>query len=57
MSRGNLLTNDGIVWSFVDVYLSPVGIVLRHIGISENSFNGAFRYARIAIDARVGIDI
>jgi hypothetical protein len=52
-----LLTYDRIVWSFVDIDLGPVGIVLRHIGVRENCFHRTFRYAGVTINASVGINV
>jgi hypothetical protein len=34
-----------------------VSILLRHISISEDSFYRALRYARIAIDTSIGVDV
>ena len=54
---GNLLADNRVLWSFVDVDLGPVCVVFRHVGIGKNRFDGTFRNARIAIDASVGIDV
>lgn len=51
------MTDDRIVRSFVNIDLRPVGIVLRNIGVSEDSFYRTFRYAGIAINASVGINV
>ncbi|MND00778.1 hypothetical protein D3C83_195090 [compost metagenome] len=51
------MADDRILRSFVYVDLSPVSIVFRYVGIGENGFYGTFRNTRIAIDARVGIDV
>ena len=34
-----------------------MSIVLRHVGVGEDCFDGTFRYARVAIDTGVGVDI
>lgn len=34
-----------------------MSVVLRHVRISKDCFNRAFRYARITINASVGIDV
>lgn len=52
-----LLTYDGIVWSLVDIDLSPVRIVFRHIGVGEDGFHRTFRHAGITINASVGINV
>ena len=54
---GNLLTDNGILWSLVDIYLGPVSVVLRYVGISENCFYGTFGNTCVAIDASVGINV
>ena len=51
------MTYDRIVRSFVDIDLSPVCIVLRHIGVCENGFHRTFRHAGITINASVGINV
>src|SRR3989442_1564042 len=57
MQRGNLLTDDGIVRRLVDINLSPVRVLLRHVVVREDGFNRTFRDARIAIDAGISVDI
>src|SRR5678815_1604773 len=54
---GNLLTDDRILRSFVYVDLGPMSVVLRHISIGEDCFDGTLRHTRIAVDASVGIDV
>jgi hypothetical protein len=34
-----------------------MSVVLRHISIGEDCFDGTLRHARIAIDASVGVDV
>jgi hypothetical protein len=53
----NLLTDDWILGSFVDIDLGPMSVVFRHISIGKNCFDGTLGNARIAIDAGVGIDV
>ena len=53
----NLLADNGILRSLVDIYLGPVSVVFRHVGVGKNSFYGTFRNTRVAIDARVGINV
>src|SRR5215813_11550113 len=48
---GNLLTDDRIVRSFVYVDLGPMSVVLRHISIGKNCFDGTLRHTCIAVDA------
>jgi hypothetical protein len=55
MQGGNLLTDDWILRSFVDIDLCPMGVVLRYIGISKNRFNGTFRNACVTINASVRV--
>ena len=57
MQGRNLLADDWVIWSFVDVDLSPMSVVFRHISIGKNCFDGTFGNTRIAIDAGVGIDV
>src|SRR5437867_13169330 len=57
MQRGDLLTDDRIVWSLVDIDLRPVLILFRHRVVGEDRFHRTFGYAGITIDARVGVDI
>ena len=51
------MADDRILRSFVYVDLGPMSVVLRHISIGEDCFDGTLRHARIAIDAGVGIDV
>jgi hypothetical protein len=53
----NLLADDWILWSFVDVDLGPMSVVFRHISIGKNCFDGTLGNARIAIYASVGVDV
>jgi hypothetical protein len=57
VQRRNLLTDDRILGSFVDVDLRPMSVILRNIRVSENRFYRTLRHARIAIDASIGIDV
>ena len=57
MQGGNLLADDRILRSFVYVDLGPMSVVLRHISVSEDCFDGTFRHARIAVNASVGVDV
>ena len=53
----DLLADNRILGSFVDVDLRPVCVILGHVSVGENCFDRALRYARITIDASVGIDV
>ena len=55
MQRRNLLTYDRILWSFVNIDLSPMSVVFGHICIGKNCFDRTFGDTRIAIDASVGV--
>ena len=55
MQRRNLLTYDRILWSFFDIDLGPVSVILRNVGIGKNCFHGTFGNTRIAIDAGVSV--
>jgi hypothetical protein len=57
MQGRNLLADDWIVRRLVNVDLSPVGVLIRDGGIREDRLHGAFRHARVAIYAGVGVDI
>jgi len=57
MKSGDLLTDDWILWRFINIYLRPVRIILGHVRVSENRFDRAFRHARVAIDASIRIDV
>jgi len=57
MQRGNLLTDDRIIRSLVDVDLGPVLMLLRHVIVGKDCFDRAFRHARVAIDTGIGVDI
>jgi hypothetical protein len=57
MQGGYFLANDRIVWSFVNIDLRPVSIVFRDVGVREDGFHRTFRYAGIAINASVGINV
>jgi len=57
MESRDLLADNGIVWSFININLGPVRILLRHIRISKDSFNRTFRNAGVTIDAGVSIDV
>jgi hypothetical protein len=54
---GNFLTDYRIVGGFIDIDLRPVLILFRHVVVGEDCFDRTLRYTRIAIDARVGINI
>ena len=54
---GNLRANHRIVRSLVDIDLGPVGIVFGYVVIGKDSFHRTLRYAGIAIDAGVGINV
>ena len=51
------MTDDRVVWSFVNIDLRPVSIVFRHVGIRKDCFHRTLRYAGIAVDAGVGINV
>ena len=53
----NLRANHRIVRSFVDIDLGPVGVVFRYVVICKDSFHRTFRYAGIAIDTGVGVNV
>src|SRR5262249_47914094 len=55
--RGNLLADDRIIWRFVDIGLSPVGLIFRYVVVGEDRFDGTFRNACVAIDAGVSVDV
>jgi hypothetical protein len=57
VQRGDLLTKNRIVRGFIDIDLRPVRIVLRHIVVGEYGFDWTLGNARVAIDARIGVDI
>ena len=51
------MTDHWIVWCFVDIDLSPMRIILRHVSVGEDRFHRTLRYTGIAVDAGVGIDV
>jgi hypothetical protein len=55
MERGYLLADNRIVWSFVNIDLRPMGIVLRNVCVGKDCFHRTFRHASIAIDTSVGV--
>jgi hypothetical protein len=57
MKSRNLLTYDRILWSFIDIDLGPMSVVLGNVIIGEDCFHGTFRNTSVAIDAGVGIDV
>src|SRR5688572_9679817 len=57
MKGGNFLADYWIVRSFVDIDLSPMSIVLWHVGVGEDRFNRALGDTRIAVDAGVSINV
>ena len=57
MKGGNLLANDWILRSFVNIYLSPMLILLGHVGVREDRFDRTLRHAGIAIDAGLSVDV
>src|SRR5678809_557366 len=50
---GNLLTDDRIIRSFVYVDLGPMSVVLRHISIGKDCFDGTLRHTGIAVDTSI----
>ena len=56
MQRGNLLTDDRIIRSFVDIDLGPVLELLGNVIVGKDCFDGAFRQACVTVDTCVGID-
>src|SRR5687768_17990602 len=54
---GNFLADDWVLRSFVYVDLRPMSIVLGHVGVGEDCFDGTFGHARIAIYTGVGVDV
>jgi hypothetical protein len=57
VKSGAFLADDRILRSLVYVDLCPMSIVLGHVGVGEDCFDRAFRNARVAIDAGIGVDI
>jgi hypothetical protein len=57
MKGGNLLADDRVIRSFVYVDLRPMSIVFGHVGIGEDSFDGALRHARVTVDTGIGVDV
>src|SRR5260370_15227706 len=57
MQGGNLLADDRILWSFIDIDLCPVRIILRHVGIGEDCLHRTLRNASITINTCVRVDI
>jgi hypothetical protein len=55
MQSGNLLTDDWILRSFIDIDLSPMRVLLGHVGIGEDCFNRTLRNTRIAIDTCISV--
>ena len=51
------MADDWIVWSFVNIDLRPMRIVLGNVSIGEDCLYRTFRNARIAIDTSVGVDV
>ena len=56
MKRWNLRTDDGIFRSR-GVQFQPVSEMVWQRGIREDGFDGTFRHAGIAINARLRVDI
>jgi hypothetical protein len=52
-----LLTDDWIVWSFVNIDLRPVSIVFRNVRVREDGFYRTLRHAGITINTSVGINV
>ena len=52
-----LLTDDRIVWRFVNIDLSPMRVIFGDEIIGEDRFYGTLGDASIAIDTSLGIDI
>ena len=57
MKGRNLLADDRILWSFVDVDLGPVSVVLRNVRVGEDCFDGTLGNTRITINASIGVDV
>lgn len=57
MKGGDLLADNRIVGSFINIDLSPVRPLLRDVRVREDCFYRTLGNARIAIDAGVSIDI
>lgn len=55
MQCRNLLANDRVIRSLVNIYLGPMSVVFGDVGIGEDSFNGTLWNAGIAIDAGVSV--
>jgi hypothetical protein len=57
MQSRDLLTDDWILGSFIDIDLGPVRVLLGHVGIGEDCFDWTFRNAGIAIDTSISVDV
>ena len=57
MQRFFLQTDDRIIGGLFSIERNPLLILFRHSQVREDRFDGAFRHARIAINAGIGIDI
>ena len=57
MQGGNLRADYWIFRRLVDIDLSPVSIVFRHVVIGKNCFHGTLRHTGITIDASFWIDV
>ena len=53
----DFLANDRVVRSLVNVDLSPVRPLLRHVSVGKDCFDGTLRHAGVAINAGVGVDV
>ena len=57
MEGWNLLANDWILRSFIDIDLRPMLILLGHVGVREDRFDWTLRHAGIAIYAGFSVDV
>src|SRR5690349_13222956 len=57
VKSGNLLTDDWVLRSFINIYLSPVLVLVRNVSVGEDRFNRTLWNTRVTIDASIGIDI
>jgi hypothetical protein len=55
MQSGNLLADDRILRSLVDIDLRPVRIVLGYVRVGKDRFDWTLRHTRIAINASLRI--
>jgi len=57
MQSGDLLADDWVLRSFIDIDLRPMSIVLWNVSVGEDCLHRTFRHAGIAIDTGFGVDV